>query len=104
MKARVYCSCSLAVLLATHLDAALTISTDFESGSALVLAVNEETQTIRIMPAGDPDRGWPSWWYLRVDGVTHGKPLTLEVQASNARLPAHRAKGERILDPAWTLP
>jgi hypothetical protein len=80
------------------------VTTNFESGSARVLAINEETQTIRVMPAGDPVRGWPCWWYLRVDGVTSGKPLTLEVVGSSATLPAHRAKSARKLDPAWALP
>ena len=30
-------------------------------------------------PAGDPARGWPCWWYLRVDGLAKGDKLTLEV-------------------------
>jgi len=90
--------------LATH--AALTVSTDFESGSARVLALNPETQELRISPAGDPARGMPNWWFLRVDHVDPGKPLLLEVVARVAEAPQEGAAESNIapLNPGWTLP
>jgi hypothetical protein len=88
----------------TPLGAALSVSTNFESGSARVLAIDAATQTVRVSPAGDPKRGWPCWWYLRVDGIDATKSLTLEVVASRATLPASGQKPARTLDPAWAFP
>ena len=88
----------------TRLGAALSVSTNFEGASARVLAIDNATQTVRITPAGDPARGWPSWWYLRVDGIDATKALTLEVVASRATLPASGQKAARTLDPAWAFP
>ena len=59
-----------------------SISTNFENASVRVLALNAATQTVRITPAGDAARGWPNWWYLRVDNVDTGKPVTLEVETA----------------------
>src|SRR5262249_49897692 len=50
---------ALLFINSVRLDAALRISTDFESGSAIVLETNLDTQTIRIKSAGDVKRGWP---------------------------------------------
>jgi hypothetical protein len=87
---------------AIQLHAALTVHTDFESGSAKVLELNSEAQTIRISPAGDAKRGLPIWWYLHLDGVDTSKPVTLEVAALNVPVPAN-GKG-KPLNPNWTLP
>jgi hypothetical protein len=86
---------------ALSLNAAISISTDFESGSARVLALDSETQQVRISPAGDPKRGTPNWWYLRVDGIDTHKPLTLEVVARVEAVPAHPGQP---LAAAWALP
>src|SRR6185369_8106596 len=69
------------VLLTFPLHAALNMSTDFESGSARVLELDAAAQRVRIAPAGDPKRGMPNWWYVRIDGLDTNKPLTLEVAA-----------------------
>ncbi len=92
------------VLFATaiQLHAALTVHTDFESGSAKVLELNLETQSIRISPAGDPKRGLPIWWYLRLNGVDTNKPVALDVVALDVSMPAN-GKG-KPLNPGWTLP
>src|SRR3954462_4723507 len=88
---------------AIRLHAALTVSTDFESGSAKVLSLDETTQTIRITPAGDPDRGMPNWWFLRVDGLDSSKPLTLEIAARKVSLPSDSSAGGNPspLNAAW---
>lgn len=59
----------------------LRVAADFEGGSAEVVGVNAATSTVRIMPALHPERGWPCWWYLRLDGLEIGQTVTLEVQA-----------------------
>lgn len=86
-----------------RLGAELSVSTDFSSGSARVLALDAETQTVRITPAGDPARGMPNWWYLRVDGIDSAKPLVLEVAARDVTTPGDN-EVPRHLNPAWTFP
>jgi hypothetical protein len=83
--------------------ATLRVSSDFESGSARVLALDETAQTITITPAGDPARGMPSWWYLRVDGVDPTRPLTLQVVAREVTTPGDSGISRR-LNPLWTFP
>ena len=76
----------------------LRVSTDFEGGSARVESVDQLARVIRFMPGGDPGRGWPCWWYLRVDGVAKGERLTLDLAGSDlpaqtrARTPASRSR------------
>jgi len=91
-------------LSANAAHAQLRVSSDFESGSARVLAIDDRTQTVRITPAGDPKRGMPSWWYLRLDGVDSKRPLTLEVVAQKATLPTSVPGKTQSLAPYWALP
>ena len=86
--------------------AALTVSTDFESGSAKVLELDAKAQTIRISPAGNPERGMPNWWYLRFDGIDTNQPVILEVVALDVSTPTEgNAEGKSApLNPGWTLP
>ena len=37
---------------------------------------------IHLTSADDPKRGFPCWWYFRLDGMDTNKPLTLEVTAN----------------------
>jgi hypothetical protein len=60
------------------------ISSNFEGGSAKLLAIDPETQTVRITPAGDSVRGMPIWWHFRLDGIDVKKPVNLEVVANEA--------------------
>jgi zinc carboxypeptidase/carboxypeptidase M14-like protein len=83
--------------------AEITVTSDFEGASAKVLSVDQATRTVRIMPGGDPKRGWPCWWYLRIDGLTVGERLTLEVAGSDAPL----AQGKNVGKPlaaSWSQP
>jgi hypothetical protein len=89
-----------AAIVGAH--AGLTVSTDFEGGSAKVLDLNSDTQTVRVSPAGDPKHGMPNWWYLRLDGVDSGKPVVLEVVALNVSVPVGRKSNP--LNAGWTLP
>ena len=84
--------------------AAFQVGSDFEGGSARVLELNPDTQTIRITPAGDVKRGMPNWWYLRLDGVDTNKPIALEVVALEVTMPLQTEKTATPLNPGWTLP
>lgn len=88
---------------AFRLEAELTVSADFPSGSARVLALDVATQTVRITPAGDSARGMPNWWYLRVDGIDPAQPLILEVVARDVTTPGDNEVA-RPLNPVWTFP
>lgn len=75
----------LAVVLRATFGAehpALSVSTDFTGGSAEVMALDRETGVIHIRPALQEARGWPCWWYVRVDGATAGKHVTLRVSGN----------------------
>lgn len=81
-------------------DAAeLQISSDFPGGSAKVVTIDAAAGRMVIEPAAPADRGWPCWWYFRVDGAQPGQPLTLEVMASQAEY----RPGTR-LTANWALP
>lgn len=88
---------ALAMCLATSAQADITVVTDFEGGSAKVVAIDQGAKSIRIMPGGDPARGWPCWWYLRVQGLSAGDEVTLEVEPSDAPLPATKTRPEKLL-------
>ena len=80
-------------------DGVISVSSAFEGGSARVMSINQTTRTAKINPAGDNKRGWPCWWYLRVDGLNIGETFTLQVDASGMT----EASGAG-LSPAWALP
>src|SRR4051812_3935711 len=57
------------LIFASQAYAELTVATDFEGGSARHVAIDQAARVIRFMPGGDAARGWPCWWFLRVDGA-----------------------------------
>ena len=91
---------------ATAGRAELTVSSDFENGSAVVDGIDQATGTIRIHPAGDPQRGWPCWWYFRVDGVELGRTLFVEIDRTTGLLPSETGAGNegKPLNPVWSQP
>jgi hypothetical protein len=82
----------------------LKITTDFESGSARVLWIERQSQTVRIIPAGDPARGMPNWWYFRIDGIDTTKPLLVEVEAREDLIPDELTGKGKKTSPAFTWP
>jgi hypothetical protein len=78
----------------------LRVTADFEGGSAKILQIDQVSRTVDVMPAGTPDRGWPCWWYLRVDGLAPGERLTLRLHASAAT----KAAGGKALAAARSMP
>lgn len=85
----------------------LVVSSDFENGSAEVVGLDQASGTIRVRPAGDPQRGWPCWWSFKVDGIEPGQTLHVEIDRTAAPLPPDtgnpRSEG-KPLSPAWSQP
>ncbi|QDT42787.1 Zinc carboxypeptidase [Gimesia alba] len=77
----------------------LTVSSAFEGGSAEVLEIDQTTRSIKIRPAGDPQFGWPCWWYFQVTGIQPGEAITVTVDASQMK----QANGQK-LSSNWALP
>ncbi|NLF71883.1 MAG: zinc carboxypeptidase [Candidatus Anammoximicrobium sp.] len=77
----------------------LTVSADFPGGSAEVQAMDAAGGVIQICPAVHEGRGWPCWWYLRVEGLTPGQPVTLKV-AGNPR----PFREKQVLSANWSQP
>lgn len=79
--------------------AEIVVRTDFEGGNAEVVSLNQQTATLRIQPSIREGRGWPCWWYLRVEGLKPGQQFTLEVQAQTKPY-----LGNNILNASWCQP
>lgn len=90
--------CILA-LLVSSLHAELRVSTNFEGGNAEVVRLDQTTRTLRIMPQLHEGRGWPCWWFLKLDGLTPGQTVTLEVQAQTKPF-----REGQVLAAAWCQP
>src|SRR5262249_54101847 len=79
-------------------------SADFEGGSARVESVDSAARVVKFMPGGDPERGWPCWWELRVDGVAPGEKLTLDLAGSDRPARNNGVNTGKPLDPHWAMP
>ena len=77
----------------------LTVESNFEGASVRVLEIDEAARSVSFMPGGDPARGWPCWWYFRVDGVVPGETITLRLRGSTATLEARKP-----LSASWAMP
>lgn len=89
----------LLLLLSTVVHAEIRVSTDFEGGNAEVVKLDQMTKNLRIMPELHEGRGWPCWWYLKLDGLTAGETITLEVQAQTKPF-----RENTVLAAAWCQP
>jgi hypothetical protein len=82
----------------------LRVVNDFEGASVRVLSVDQDQRVVSVTPGGDPERGWPCWWYFRIEGLTDGQTATVEVKGSP--LPA-RNNGNNTGKPLaanWAMP
>lgn len=84
---------------APSLHAEVTVRTDFEGGNAEVLFLEQNPVRVRIMPALHEGRGWPCWWSLRLEGLTAGQLVTLEVQAQTRPF-----RPDQFLNASWCQP
>lgn len=87
------------LFLAASALAEIRVSTDFGGGNAEVVSLDQNTKTLRIMPELHEGRGWPCWWYFRLDGLTAGETITLEVQAQTKPF-----REKQVLASAWCQP
>lgn len=97
---------SFAVLSASVARGELTVTSDFENGSAVVDGIDPSSGTIRVHPAGDPERGWPCWWSFKVGGVEPGQTLVVEIDRTTGNLPTGTGAGSegKPLNPSWSQP
>ncbi|MBL9178678.1 MAG: hypothetical protein JNM65_11490 [Verrucomicrobiaceae bacterium] len=89
----------LIAALTLPLHAEIHVSTGFEGGNAEVVSLDQATKTLRIMPALHEERGWPCWWYFKLDGLTAGDEFTLEVQAQTKPF-----REKTVLSATWCQP
>jgi hypothetical protein len=102
---KIVCLLILTFLISKNLHCQhLRVTTAFESGSARVVSLDNATQTIRIIPAGDTKRGMPTWWNLRIDSIDTSKPVFLEVLSTDELIPQGPSQNLRKLSPGWTWP
>lgn len=102
-------ACSLCVILFVCPAAvagadSLTVNSDFEGGSARVLEIDHNRGFVRIMPGGDPERGWPAWWCCQIQGLRPGQQLTLSVVPASGSLPSGRPGAGKPLAAKWAMP
>ncbi|MFG0333198.1 MAG: M14-type cytosolic carboxypeptidase, partial [Maioricimonas sp. JB049] len=83
----------------TAAAAPLTVASDFEGASVRVLDIDQNARSVDFMPGGDPARGWPCWWFFRIDGVTPGEAVTLRLQGSLASI-----GNRKPLSSSWAMP
>jgi hypothetical protein len=82
----------------------LRVSSDFEGGSVRVLSIDDEQGRISFTPGGDPERGWPCWWFFRIDGLKEGQTLTLEVHGSPLAARNNGVDTGKPLAAGWAMP
>ncbi|GAA5509396.1 hypothetical protein Rcae01_04895 [Novipirellula caenicola] len=77
----------------------LTVVSDFEGASVSEVQIDEATRSVSFMPGGDPERGWPCWWYFRVDGIQPDETITLRLHGSTATVGK-----QKPLSASWAMP
>ncbi|HEY1067284.1 MAG TPA: M14-type cytosolic carboxypeptidase, partial [Pirellulales bacterium] len=82
----------------------LAVVADFEGASVAGVEIDDETRTINFTPGGDPLRGWPCWWYFRIDGVAPGETLTLNLRGSPAVVDRPGSPLQKPLAASWAMP
>lgn len=84
--------------------AELTVSSDFEGGSATVDSIDAVRREIHVRPGGDPARGWPCWWFFRIDGVADHEDVTVFVRPSERPARNNGRNTGKPLASNWSLP
>jgi hypothetical protein len=95
---------NVCLIAGNAIAADVRVSTDFEGGSARVESIDQTTRTIRLMPAGDPQRGWACWWYLRLDGIPKDEHWTINVGASDKPTRNNGVDTKSPLSSDWAQP
>ena len=89
---------------ALHAADPLTVTSDFEGASVREVEIDDATRSIHFMPSGDPVRGWPCWWYFRVNGIAPGETITLKLRGSTATVDTPGAALRKPLASVWAMP
>jgi hypothetical protein len=96
------------ILLATlpaWIHAGLTVHTDFEGGSGTVdRIIDEPGREIHLRPGGDPARGWPCWWFVRIEGLGRGETAALVLRGSERPVRNQGQETGKPLAPGWAMP
>lgn len=79
--------------------AGIKITSDFPGGSAVVNAIDAEAGVVEVSPHVQSNRGWPCWWYFRIDGATVGQSITLKMTANKEVF-----RPGRTLSANWSQP
>src|SRR6478736_448381 len=87
-----------------HAQSELKIITDFEGGSASIIEINSANNKVHIAPGGDSSHGWICWWYFHIDNAVVGKPLTIEVSASQEPTRNQGKLTRQPLAAGWCMP
>lgn len=82
----------------------LKVVSDFEGASVRAVEIDQVTRSVRFMPGGDPARGWPCWWYFRLDGITPGETITLQLRGSTETVAKPGVAFPKPLSPVWAMP
>lgn len=82
-------------------SADLSVRSDFEGGSVKLVDIDQQARRITFMPGGNPARGWPCWWYFRVEGTRPGETITLRLVPSTA---VADKPGAKPLAASWSRP
>lgn len=77
----------------------INVTVDFPGGSAVVNVVDKNMGVIHISPRVRSERGWPCWWYCKVDGAKKGQSITFQLTANTD---AYRPN--RVLSANWSQP
>jgi hypothetical protein len=89
---------------APGLRAGLVVEMDFEGGSATVERIDERKREIHLRPGGDPARGWPCWWFVRIEGLGAGEAATLVLRGSDRPARNNGQDTGKPLSPDWAMP
>ncbi|TWU10086.1 M14 family zinc carboxypeptidase [Allorhodopirellula heiligendammensis] len=75
------------------------VTADFEGASVKNVEIDQQRRSVSFMPGGDPTRGWPCWWYFRIDGLTADEEITLRLHGSDATVGQQKPLGA-----SWAMP
>ncbi len=89
----------LSISITTRAVEPLAVEADFEGASVAGVNIDQSARRVSFMPGGDPVRGWPCWWYLRVKGISPGETITLALRGSTAA-----KAGAKPLASSWAMP
>ena len=79
----------------------VTVTSQIAGGSGELIAIEqaEDRTKIEITPSLQLQRGWPCWWYVRIDKATPGEKIDFTVRGNDRPF-----RGTQRLAANWALP